>query len=198
MRLVETSFLERNFQRGFRLGGAALAGALLLTVSGSALALPEFPQVIVDTLSEQGLTCTPTCSLCHTSPSPDSGNAAQPIANNLVLFRAPPGPITLPLEPENLPVYLEALQKEPCANRDDSACADPMNCLPCDGDGDGTPDIAELLADENPNGSGKLACPQYGCGAHIAPERRSRPLDGTAVLAALSAAVVLVRRWRRG
>jgi hypothetical protein len=79
----------------------------------------------------------------------------------------------------------------------DAACA-TMPCGPCDADSDGVDDIAELINDDDPNNpAAKLACPQYGCGARIAPERPRRRLDGTAVLAALSAAAVFVRRIRR-
>jgi MYXO-CTERM domain-containing protein len=201
---IETSSPRRSFrQLGFRACAAALVGGVILAFSSPASAKPQFPQVMVDTLGEQGLDCTPTCSMCHTSPSPDSGNAAQPIANNLLSFTGEPGPggKLLPdvIEPENLPLFLEALQTLPCANMNDAACmTGAMPCEKCDGDGDGDDDIAELLVDSDPNlPAAKLACPQYGCGAHIAPERPSRPLDGTAALAALSVAAVLLRRFRR-
>jgi MYXO-CTERM domain-containing protein len=202
MRAIETSTPERSFSRGFRVGVATWVGGALLTLSSSALAKPEFPGIIIDELArtadppdKPASNCVPSCTLCHTSPSPDSENASRPIANNLILFRAP-GPITLPLDPENLPVYLDALENDACANMNDPACVNGM-CGPCDGDGDGVSDIAELRADSDPNGSGQLACPKYGCGARIAPEGSSRPLDGTAALAALSAAIVFVRRLRR-
>jgi hypothetical protein len=212
MRAIETSSPERNFLlRRFRLTTAALVGGIFLTVSSPALARPDFPGIIVDELNrtegpdKPGITCTPTCSLCHTSPSPDSGNAATKMANTLLLFR---GQVRPPfddpndkypddIEVETLPVFLDALENDPCPNMSDAACVDPMMCLACNSDGEGAADIAELRRDQDPNGPGALACPKYGCGARIAPERSNRPLDGTAALAALSAAIVFVRRWRR-
>jgi hypothetical protein len=192
MRAIDTSSSERNYRRGFRVRTAALVASVLLTVSSSALAFPDFPGIIVDELNrtatgpeKPGITCTPTCSLCHTSPSPDSGNADQHLALDLLSFAMPLGRI---LEPKSLPAFLDALENQPCPTGAPG---------PCDGDGDGQADIYELRRDLNPNGPGELACPQYGCGARIAPERPTRPLDGAAALAALSAAAVLVRRWRR-
>jgi hypothetical protein len=181
---------------------------LLLTLSSSALAKPEFPGIIVDELTrtaegkeKPASNCIPTCSLCHTSPSPDLGNAAQPIANSLLLFRGKerPGGGTYPpsVDPGNLAIFLDALENDPCQNPNDLSCMNGGVCTQCDADGDGKADIYELRRDDNPNGGGQLACPKYGCGARIAPEGSSRPLDGTAALAALSAAIVLVRRWRR-
>jgi hypothetical protein len=208
MRATEPSTPERPYRRRARAGAAFLVGGLLLAVATPARAFPEAPGIIVDELSrtagpgKDATGCTPTCSMCHTSPSPDRSNAGTLMATNLLAFRMKerPGGGTYPtsIERTNFATFIQALENDPCKNPDDIACSmDPMNCGFCDGDADGTPDIAELRKDQDPNGSGKLACPQYGCGAHIAPERRSRPLDGTAVLAALSAAVVLVRRWRR-
>lgn len=194
----ETFPPEHAFKRcGFRSCTALVVGGLLLSISSPALALPEAPGVIIEELGDLGLDCTPTCTLCHTSLSADSQNAVRPIAVNLIAFRTP-GPISVPFTAENLPIYLEALRTQPCAKAEDVACANGMPCKVCDGDGDGVGDIAELIDDSDPNlPDAKLACPQYGCGAHIAPERPRRPLDGTTVLAALGAAAVLVRRIRR-
>lgn len=192
MRAIDTSSSERNFRRGFRVRTAALVTSVFLTVSSSALAFPEFPGIIVDELNRTAtgpekpdITCTPTCSLCHTSPSPDTGNATQPLATDLFSFTMTLGI----LEPESLPAFLQALETQQCPDTPEPG--------PCDGDGDGKDDIYELRRGQDPNGSGALACPKYGCGARIAPQGSNRPLDGTAALVALSTAAVLVRRWRR-
>ncbi|HEX6764776.1 MAG TPA: hypothetical protein VF103_04845, partial [Polyangiaceae bacterium] len=63
--------------------------------------------------------------------------------------------------------------------------------------GTGKTDIKELEDGDNPNNSDAMHCPTYGCGAHIAPLRKERSLDGTLVLAALGAVAVLARRSRR-
>ena len=208
MRASESSTPERNFRlRRFRSSTFALVGAVLLTVSSPALARPEFPGIVFDELirtsnSEKAApNCTPTCSLCHTSPSPDSGNASQPIANGLLSFprSTMPGGGTYPdvITVDNLPLFLDALENQQCPVTAEACAMDPTMCGPCNSDGEGAADIAELRRDQDPNGPGALACPKYGCGARIAPERSNRPLDGTAALAALSAAIVFVRRWRR-
>jgi hypothetical protein len=73
-----------------------------------------------------------------------------------------------------------------------------------DSDGDGVPDIDELVAGTNPNGEGNLSAsraptPAYGCGAAIAPARPNRGATVAflgLVLAALGARAVR-RRARR-
>jgi MYXO-CTERM domain-containing protein len=163
----------------------------ILAASSPADARPLFPGILID---ELGLTCTPQCSLCHTSPSPGTENAEQWFALNLKAVVS--GPVTV----ENLPGALKALENEPCRRDDDPGCMpDAMgNCTAvCDADGTGEPDIKELRVNTNPNNSDVMHCPQYGCGAHVAPVNPKRPIDGTAALAALGAVAVLVRRWRR-
>jgi hypothetical protein len=170
-------------------GAAAVA---LLTASSTALARPEFPGILID---ELGLSCPPPCAVCHTG-TPDANNPNQPFADNLYAWRD-----TLmigPLNEQNLPAILEAEATQACANEDDPACVGGMCTRPCDANANGQSDVEDLQNDVNPNpGAQQLACPKYGCGARIAPERPLRPLDGAASLVALGAMLVVVRRVRR-
>jgi hypothetical protein len=91
---------------------------------------------------------------------------------------------------------LATLEAVPCPSTEDPACA-TTPCTPCDADGDGTPDVTALRSSKNPNDGSALVCPKYGCGARIAPERPGRSLDGTAVLVAFGALVLVAKRSRR-
>jgi MYXO-CTERM domain-containing protein len=173
------------------LGVALVVAAFPSTVS----ARPEFPGVVQETL---GLDCAPPCTVCHTSPAPDGTNAEQPFANNVLVWAAT---LMTPLiTEENLPTILNALATQACANVDDPGCGlmGDVCTLPCDANANGATDIADLEGAIDPNpGAKELACPKYGCGARIAPERPSRPLDGAATLVALGAAFVFARRFGR-
>lgn len=163
-----------------------LAGVFLST---SAHGKPEFPGVVAEKLE----VCAPQCSLCHTGGTPTKDNVLTPFGINVVKTA---NKLAIDKTEETLPVILAALEAGPCAKTDDIACqTDP--CGPCNADRTGDPDIAELRADQNPNNSGVLACPEYGCGARVAPARESRSLDGAFVLAVLGAAEALRRGFRR-
>jgi MYXO-CTERM domain-containing protein len=191
--MLPTSAATPRRSAGFvrALGMALVVAAFPSTAS----ARPEFPGVVQETL---GLDCAPPCTVCHTSPAPDGTNANQPFATNVQLWGAA---LNTPLLSEdNLPNVLNAQATQPCANEGDLGCA-PMGgvcTLPCDANANGATDIADLEAAIDPNpGAKELACPKYGCGARIAPERPSRPIDGAATLVALGAAFVFARRFGR-
>jgi hypothetical protein len=167
--------------------------SLVLIVGGVLLsrpvhAIPEFPGVVAETLD----VCPPPCSLCHTGGTPSKDNVLTPFGLNVNKTFSE---FTIPRTEENLPGVLASLETE-CENKDDIACQ-TTPCGPCNADGTGAPDIAELRAGQNPNNSGVLACPKYGCGARVAPARESRSLDGTFVLAVVGAAEALRRGFRR-
>ena len=179
-------------QRRFPSIAAGFGALALLFAATNAGARPEYPGAVQDAF-EPPLACPPPCTLCHTSPAGGEVNATQPFAVNLsgVL-----GGLSVPTMKQSI----AGLRTLPCRRMSDPACApDPMACRPCDADGDGTIDVEELENDTNPNPNGPdLRCPHYGCGAsRIAPARPSRPIDGTAALAALGTLVVLAGRWRR-
>jgi hypothetical protein len=191
---VATSPFERNRPSVGRWLGAGLVGMALLVFASPLGASPEFPAAVQDALQ---LACAPPCTLCHTSPAGGSVNAEQPFVNNLLGMVTSP-----PLAVGNMAQALTALETVPCSATADPGCqADPtsMACTGvCNADGDDTPDVQELRNGTNPNpGGADLKCPQYGCGARIAPIPSGRPIDGTAALAALGMLVLLASRWRR-
>ncbi|HEX6764775.1 MAG TPA: hypothetical protein VF103_04840 [Polyangiaceae bacterium] len=163
-----------------------------MAVSTPAYAKPPFPGIVKEKLD---LGCAPPCTLCHTSPSPNASNAEQPFVNDLYAWAKVPEP-DLVISESTLPGLLKQLETGECPPDAASACT-TTPCGPCDADGTGGPDITELRAGDNPNNSDELHCPKYGCGAHIAPLRPTRPIDGSAALATLGTVAVLVRRWRR-
>jgi MYXO-CTERM domain-containing protein len=72
---------------------------------------------------------------------------------------------------------------------------------PCDSDGDGTIDVDELVANQDPDDRAADAplCvgPRYGCGAHVAPAPTGASGAHAGVwLALLATAAMLVRRRR--
>ncbi|MCI0573617.1 MAG: hypothetical protein L0Y66_22995 [Myxococcaceae bacterium] len=117
-------------------------GLLLGLAPGTALATPNFPGVIE---TELGLPSAPLCPLCHQG-TPMVGTVVTPFGssmrqNGLVL-----------LDEDSLRAALAALEQQGV-----------------DSDGDGTPDISELRAGEDPNrepgkpGEVPLLEPRYGC-----------------------------------
>jgi MYXO-CTERM domain-containing protein len=196
MKLV---ILDRSRLRS--LLSAAGFGLVSALSSGSALASESFPGAVQEYLLASGVApaCPPTCTLCHTSPA---GGAAtvrlEGFTENLrtqssVGFanrnRMPPRALTA-LDPSTVGPAIQALETLECTTT-------PGTGRPCDSDNDGTFDVAELRAGTDPDGPGLLAeCPQYGCGASVAPVA-ARPFEvpGAWLVAALGA-LVFVRRRR--
>jgi hypothetical protein len=162
-----------------------LACAAFLS-SGSAWARAEFPGVVQETLKME---CAPPCTICHTSPNGGGDTLEQPFYVDL-------SQVDPSITEETLPDLLKALGDVPCPVATNPACASGM-CGPCDADGNGKSDIEDLESGVNPNTGTELACPRYGCGAHVAPERPARRLDGTATLLLLGAIGMSARRARR-
>lgn len=204
---MASSSRSRSPSLAQKLGVALALAAGSLGVSSSAAAFPSFPGYIQDIY---GLTCAPTCLLCHTTMEggrdkikgtevtdfvgPNRGFGV--FAQNLILH-APPMTISgeaakAPTQ-EQLAAALQLLGTELCNKADDMTA--------CDSDGDGQLDVAELQAGEDPD-DGTAAdplCvgPTYGCGAHVAPAPVERRMaDPAALLAALGVALVLFRRRR--
>lgn len=181
----------------FRAGVVVACSAVVLAVASPARAYPEFPGEVDKAL---GLTCPPPCTICHLMTTPQKGDSAdQLFANNVrasaTLLKG--GPYDEDFIRDNIGKIVLRLEQAPCPNEDDKSCEATMPCGVCNTDGAGEGDIVEIRAGQNPNNSSELPCVEYGCGSRIAPERANRPLDATAALFALGAALVLARRFRR-
>jgi hypothetical protein len=186
---VETSPFERNQPRRCPWLGAGLVGIGLLAFASPAGAFPEAPGIVQEAL---GLSCAPPCMLCHDTPAGGLGTATQPFVLRLSCF-VPRAQLTL----GNIPTALAGLETQPCRGVPADNCMSAETTF-CDTDADGAADVEELKAKTNPNpGGSDLACPEYGCGARIAPARSGRSIDGTAALAAFGTLVLLASRWRR-
>src|SRR5262249_28544371 len=142
------------------LSGAALL-ASSVTFSAAAGATPNFPQALADHL---GLSQAPECSLCHVG-EPGLGTVNSPFGKSMRARGL------VPYDVNALDTALDALEAEHT-----------------DSDGDGTPDIEELKADEDPNvptGQTEQALtPEYGC--RMAPSGRS---DGSYAMGVTIAAL---------
>jgi hypothetical protein len=166
-------------------------GAALVALPAPAFGMKHFPGVIQDYVSTKTPDppeCPVPCSLCHKSEQATRENLRE--TGFIVNLRTRDTPITV----EN-PALLFALQAHGMR-----ACADPSNpSNPCDTDRDGMPDMAELIAGRDPDGSRNFdICPKYGCGASAiapaAPNRRE--LGALWVLGALGAVAVARARSR--
>ncbi len=163
---------------------AAAAAFSPLLLSGVALASPEYPDIVRDTLD---MGCTPQCLICHTDNLGGSGTAKRPFVETLATKVSPP---VAGNDNEGLAAGLRQLaDAEAMGNGEDS-------------DGDGVKDIAELLDLRDPSvpGEGEM-CQldvRYGCGARVEPRAR---LDlGGALMAgfcALGLGLMARRRWAR-
>jgi hypothetical protein len=123
----------------------ALAAALLLLGPASARASETFPPVI---RSELGLASEPQCILCHRDNDGGFGTVIQPFGRSMVSRGLDP------VVPDALGTLRRALQA--------------LEAEGIDSDGDGTPDIAELRAGQDPNSGGAALAqqaPEFGCSA---------------------------------
>jgi hypothetical protein len=170
-----------------RLGGFLFCAVVF--VAGRASARPEYAASVGAELD----ICTPPCTLCH-SGTPNQDNPEKPFVLNLIEFAsrfALPG-----VSDSTMPRLLELMETEPCVRAADPSCA-TNPCLLCNGDGTGKPDVEELRKGSDPNSSGSFACPEYGCGARVAPVREERLHDGALGSFVLAVAAAMVARRRR-
>jgi MYXO-CTERM domain-containing protein len=180
---------------------AAVAGVACALSSGAVYASESFPGAIQEHLMKTGAApaCAPACTLCHKSPSGGVETVREEgFTLNLRVqsafawnqrMRMPPSQL-LSGDATTVGPALDALEKLPCQE------VDPAGPV-CDSDRDGMQDVAELRAGLNPDGPGELGeCPQYGCGASIAP-MALRPAEvPSAWLVVALGALVFVRRRR--
>lgn len=143
----------------------AVPALALLALPLAARAEDTHPPIIRQQL---GLSGTPRCTLCHSSPNGGKGTVVMPFARSMQTRGLTSVASTV----------APALQK--------------LEADGVDSDGDGTADIAELRAGTSPNGAGALeletASEAAGCGA--AP-------FGPAPLALLGLAGLALRSRRR-
>lgn len=145
-----------------------LAASLAVLATRAAGATPNFPDVVA---SHLGLDAAPPCTLCHAG-TPARGTVTTPFGATLRTRGA------VAYDEAALRLALDAL----AAEKKDS-------------DGDGTPDIDELRAGDDPNGAaGEVTTPEYGCAIG-----RGTPAagPGTAAVVALALALAGARRSRR-
>lgn len=158
----------RAVLRGLR---ACLALAALLLLSAPCHAHNTFPQQIADQLN---MPCVPQCTICHRDNLGGFNTVVQPFG---VAMRG----VGLTFDPTTV-----------------TGAVNKLEAAMTDSDGDGTGDILELSAGQDPNGNVDLCSiksPQYGCGARIAA-----PLapDHSGAVAALIVASVLGASAHRG
>jgi MYXO-CTERM domain-containing protein len=181
---------------------AATAFGLVSVLSPApAVASESFPgamQAYLDGTPGGAPVCPPTCTLCHLSPSGGAETVRQTgFTQNLreqssLAFvnrnRMPPRPLSQ-LDPTTVGPAVLALETLDCVLKPGTG--------PCDSDNDGIRDVAELRAGTDPDGPGQLTeCPQYGCGASVAPvAARPYEVPGAWLVVALGA-LVFVRRRR--
>lgn len=133
-------------------------------------ARPSFPEKLQDAT---GAPCPPQCNICHRDNGAGEGTLDKP--------------------------FFKSLSSYGEVEEDMRAAVEAMKQAGVDSDGDGTPDIDEIAAGDDPNSSldAKICFPDGGCGARVAPRG---PLDPQATAAALLAVVALgwLARRRRG
>jgi MYXO-CTERM domain-containing protein len=178
---------------------AAGLGLASLLAAAPAVASQSFPGAIQEHLIATGQAppCPPTCTLCHQSPAGGADTVRQTgFTENLRVqsafawnqrMRMPPAQL-LSGDPTTVGPAIDALEKLDCQSLPGKVC---------DSDGDGAPDVQELREGTNPDGPGALGeCPQYGCGASVAPvAARPYEVQGAWLIAALGA-LAFVRRRR--
>jgi hypothetical protein len=178
---------------------------MLLTAGRPVKAYPEYPALIQEHFEQ----CPVTCLLCHRTPEGGDGTTREPrditalppergagtFVVNLIDVSKREEPMVR-IAPRNetptakeLIGAVETLKTRPCT---------PGTDLPCDSDGDGTPDYDELVAGSDPDRPGTNSqCPKYGCGAsHIARLPPDSDFDLSVACSALALALLLVRRRR--
>lgn len=164
-------------------------GAALVALPAPAFGLPTFPGLIQDWVlkkakeaNKEPPDCAVPCALCHKGVPPSRENVKE--EGFIVNLRE----TRITVENPDLIPALNAHGSRPCR----------LNTMsnPCDSDGDGMSDIAELIAGRDPDGSRNFdICPKYGCGASTiatAPPAH-RELGALWLLGALSVVAVARR-----
>jgi hypothetical protein len=164
-----------------RLAGALTGLGLALSFSPPAAAERIFPAAVSETV---GLSCTPSCLLCHTRPEGGIANLG-PVGHQLL---------------DNLRVHnrdslissLRCLHERNCPDVADSV-------YDLDSDGDGVSNIEEIYQGRSPTepGATGLCGPTYGCGARVEPRGSLDPKGIAAITLAAACLWAFQRRVRR-
>jgi MYXO-CTERM domain-containing protein len=154
--------------------GSGLTVALLLTglCPAVARASESYPQEIQEALD---MPCAPPCTICHETFAGGAGTVSRPFGGAMV------GRGLQESDDDCIPKALRALEE----GRTGNACRNNANTAgtPDDSDMDGTADIIELRAGDDPNSgsAGASVCVlKYGCGARVVPDHR--PAAGIGLL----------------
>jgi hypothetical protein len=141
---------------------------VLVAFSGSVVrATPNFPDAVATHL---GMSASPDCTLCHAG-TPGRGTVTTPFGTTL--------------RSRGAQAYDEASLR---------LALDALSAEKKDSDGDGTSDIDELRAGQDPNGSGgDVVKPEYGC---TAGPRTPKSGSLAAPLLLLAATLSIRRRLR--
>lgn len=151
---------------------AAAIATLVVTSSRNAAATPTFPDVMREHI---GMPSTPSCAVCHTGGVTGRGTVNTPLGTTL--------------------------RSRGLVANDEGSLRTALDAIEAEGkdsDGDGSPDVAELVAGGDPNvgadGSGSDAVvPEYGCSSS---SRRS-PDAGAAAFGLLIGLGLFATRRRR-
>jgi hypothetical protein len=181
---------------------AGAVGAATVAWGNDARASRTYPSQIMSYLEkgDKGVpACPPTCLLCHTSPNGESETVR---ATGFVETLKAQGEVVMPIvivgDDRPIERALASLESGPCA-----VTGMPG---PCNTDGEGLDDMAEIRAGTDPQSTAVLSeCPQYGCGAKAKPAAQAAaqsreglpPVGAVASVAFLLAFRQLGRRRRR-
>jgi hypothetical protein len=170
---------------------AVLLGAALLLIPRAAVAGIGFPGAIQDYLERTGGApdCAVPCMLCHTRPAGGTDYVKDTgFTKNLREIAGPARIMIDGLVPKSIELALDAMAKTPC----------PGTTAPCNSDGEGGTDLAELHAGTDPDGKRNFDdCLKYGCGASIVPSGPERSELGPHWLVIAFGAAAAVRRAPR-
>lgn len=152
--------------------GLTVVAGLLFLVSPAA-AQEEFPRLVKEHLV---LDYAPPCSVCHAKGNTGSGTVVTPFGWSM-----------------------RGRGLEADAPNTVASALDALKTAKTDSDGDGTPDVSELIAGTDPNVAGRVPLPNgeqtgYGCGG-TAPDPNSRSQGDLAPLAIV--AYFVMRRLGR-
>jgi hypothetical protein len=168
-----------------------LASSLAMTFAGHASARPWVPGELQKLLD---MPCAPPCTLCHDVPQ-GGGPADKPFGNAIQTAGFFPTASESADSDTALKNALSVLEGA-TIGADGGLMAAAPGAKPTDSDNDGVPDVTELRNGSDPDGSGSVCGPTYGC-VRVSPGNH---VDGVGVVASAATLLVgigLLRRKRR-